>query len=207
MQRYADISRVLKAVCDHHPRVKMYASGSSSLAINEQIQESLAGRKRIIHMCPLSFFEYLNFTEQYALVQQLDNLPNIQSDSLAKLVPDAFRALEQFFIYGGYPEVALTPLSQKREVLESIFDLYVKKDLVDFLNIERISHAKTLIHHLAVNHGQEAKYSQLAQVAGVDEKTAKNYLEILRETTADARNIKAAEMIYDEHFFELVRED
>lgn len=185
----------------------MYASGSSSLAINEQIQESLAGRKRIIHMCPLSFFEYLNFTEQYALVQQLDNLPNIQSDSLAKLVPDAFRALEQFFIYGGYPEVALTPLSQKREVLESIFDLYVKKDLVDFLNIERISHAKTLIHHLAVNHGQEAKYSQLAQVAGVDEKTAKNYLEILRETTADARNIKAAEMIYDEHFFELVRED
>jgi len=181
-QRYADISRVLKSVCDHHPRVKIYASGSSSLSINEQIQESLAGRKRIVPIYPLSFAEYLNFREQYDLIQQLERLSNIRSDSLPKLIPDAFRELEQFLIYGGYPEVALAPASEKRDVLESIFDLYVKKDLVDFLKIERISHAKTLIHQLAVNHGQETKYSQLAQVAGIDEKTAKNYLEVLRET-------------------------
>jgi predicted AAA+ superfamily ATPase len=39
-----------------------------------------------------------------------------------------------------------------------------------------------LIRHLAVNHGQETQYSQLSQVAGIDEKTAKNYMEILKET-------------------------
>ena len=33
-QRYSDISRVLKSVCDHHHNIKVYASGSSSLAIN-----------------------------------------------------------------------------------------------------------------------------------------------------------------------------
>ena len=43
-QRYADISRVLKNIYDHHSNIKIYASGSSSLAINEQVQESLAGR-------------------------------------------------------------------------------------------------------------------------------------------------------------------
>jgi len=182
LQRYADISRALKTVCDHHPNVKIYASGSSSLAINDQIQESLAGRKRILPVYPLSFLEYLHFIEMYELIRQVRNLPEIDSDNLTALIPDAFNELERFMVYGGYPEVVLAPDKEKQEVLTSIFDLYVKKDLVDFLRIERVSHAKTLIRQLAVNHGQETSYSQLAQVAGINEKTAKNYVEILKET-------------------------
>ncbi len=181
-QRYADISRALKSVCDHHPNVKVYASGSSSLAINDQIQESLAGRKRILPVYPLSFPEYLHFIEKDDLIRQIRNLTDIDSDNLEALIPDAFTELERFMVYGGYPEVVLTPDDEKPEVLTSIFDLYVKKDLVDFLKVDRISHARTLIRNLAVNHGRETPYSQLAQVAGINEKTAKNYIEILKET-------------------------
>lgn len=181
-QRYADISRMLKNIYDHHSNIKIYASGSSSLAINEQIQESLAGRKRIIHIYPLSFSEYLNFIEKDDLMQQIDRLPEIRSDNLTDLMPEVFQALEKFLIYGGYPEVVLSSDKEKADVLVSIFDLYVKKDLVDFLRVERIKHAKTLIRHIAVNNGKEAKYSEMAQVAGIDEKTVKNYIEILKET-------------------------
>jgi hypothetical protein len=181
-QRYADISRVLKNIYDHHSNIKIYASGSSSLAINEQVQESLAGRKRIIHIYPLSFSEYLNFIEKDDLIQQIDRLPEIRSDNLTDLMPEVFQALEKFLIYGGYPEVVLSNDKEKADVLVSIFDLYVKKDLVDFLRVERIKHAKTLIRHIAVNNGKEAKYSEMAQVAGIDEKTVKNYIEILKET-------------------------
>lgn len=181
-QRYADISRMLKNIYDHHSNIKIYASGSSSLAINEQVQESLAGRKRIIHIYPLSFSEYLNFIEKDDLMQQIDRLPEIRSDNLTDLMPEVFQALEKFLIYGGYPEVVLSSDKEKADVLVSIFDLYVKKDLVDFLRVERIKHAKTLIRHIAVNNGKEAKYSEMAQVAGIDEKTVKNYIEILKET-------------------------
>lgn len=181
-QRYADISRGLKTVCDHHPNVKIYASGSSSLAINEQIQESLAGRKRIVRIYPLNFREYLHFIDRDELMARLETLSSVESDNLVGLIPEAFRELERFLVFGGYPEVALSPDAEKPEVLASIFDLYVKKDLVDFLKIDRIQHAKTLIRQLAINHGQETRYSQLAQVAGIDEKSAKNYLEILKET-------------------------
>ena len=153
-QRYTDISRVLKNLSDHHPDIKIYASGSSSLAINEQIQESLAGRKRVFRIYPLNFREYLHFIEQPDLIQKLDNLPNLKSDRLFELIPEAFRELERFMIYGGYPEVALVPDNEKQEVLASIFDLYVKKDLVDFLKVDRIQHAKALIRRLAVHHGQ-----------------------------------------------------
>lgn len=181
-QRYADISRMLKNIYDHHSNIKIYASGSSSLAINEQVQESLAGRKRIIHIYPLCFSEYLNFIEKDDLIQQIDRLPEIRSDNLTDLMPEVFQALEKFLIYGGYPEVVLSSDKEKADVLVSIFDLYVKKDLVDFLRVERIKHAKTLIRHIAVNNGKEAKYSEMAQVAGIDEKTVKNYIEILKET-------------------------
>ena len=181
-QRYADISRVLKAVYDHHPNIKVYASGSSSLAINEQIQESLAGRKRIVRVYPLSFQEYLHFRERDDLGKKLQNLSTVQSDNLDGLLPDVYEEFYRFLIYGGYPEVAQVNEQEAKEVLASIFDLYVKKDLVDFLKVDRIKHAKILIRHLAVNHGQETRYSQLAQVAAIDEKTAKNYVEILTET-------------------------
>ena len=181
-QRYSDISRVLKSVCDHHHNIKVYASGSSSLAINKQIQESLAGRKRVIRIYPLSFREYLHFRDKNELNEKLHKLSTIQSDQLDALLPDAFAELNQFMVYGGYPEVAQVEVKEKREVLGSIFDLYVKKDLVDFMKVDRIRQAKILIRHLAINHGQETSYSHLAQVSAIDEKTAKNYVEILKET-------------------------
>lgn len=181
-QRYSDISLILKNLADHNPDVKVFASGSSSLAINERVQESLAGRKRIVRVYPLSFTEYLEFTDQIDLMEKISNISGVKSKNLKTLIPEIFTEFEKFMIYGGYPEVAQVQDQEKKEALASIFDLYVKKDLVDFLAWERIKHAKTLIQHLAVNHGQEIPYSQLAQVASISEKTAKNYLEILRET-------------------------
>lgn len=181
-QRYSDISKVLKNISDHHGNVKIYASGSSSLAINQQIQESLAGRKRILRIYPLSFNEYLHFRKKDELKEKLQKISSINSTHLDKLMPEAFEELNRFMIYGGYPEVVQVDDQEKIEVLASIFDLYVKKDLIGFLQVDRIGNAKTLIRYLAVNHGQETSYSRLAQVAGINEKTAKNYVEILKET-------------------------
>ena len=181
-QRYDDVARVLKNIYDHHPNIKVYASGSSSLAINNQVQESLAGRKRTVKIYPLDFQEYLHFIDRDDLLEQTIKVAEFETTNLTRIMPEVFQELERFLVYGGYPEVALVPESEKKEVLSSIFDLYVKKDLVDFLQIERIKHAKSLIQQLAVNHGQETPYSELAKAAAVDEKTAKNYIEIFKET-------------------------
>jgi predicted AAA+ superfamily ATPase len=181
-QRYKDISMVMKNIVDHHPNIKIYASGSSSLAISSNIQESLAGRKRIIHIYPLSFEEYLRFRKKEELIQKLTAIPELHSENINKLIPELYRQLESFLIYGGYPEVALTRQNQRKEVFESIFDLYVKKDLVDYLKVEKIKNAKALIQTLAINNGCESKYNELGQVSGLDEKTVKNYIEILKET-------------------------
>jgi uncharacterized protein len=181
-QRHPDISLVLKNIYDHHTNIKIYASGSSSLVINKRIQESLAGRKHIINIYPLSFKEFLYFREQRDVLSQLEKISSVSSKKLNKLIPKAYQELEQFMIYGGYPEVVLVNEKDKKDVLAGIFDLYVSKDLVDYLKIEKIKNAKTFIKLLAVNNGGKVKFSSIGQAAGINEKTAGNYIELLKET-------------------------
>jgi hypothetical protein len=181
-QRYSDISLILKNIADHHPNIKVYASGSSSLMINDKIQESLAGRKRIIKIYPLNFKEYLKFRDKSELIEKLDRVPFINSKTLNQLLPELYTEMNHFLINGGYPEVALSSINDRKEIFASIFDLFIKKDLVDYLKLEKIKNAKLLIQALAVNNGAETKYNSLSQMAGIDEKTVKNYIELLKET-------------------------
>lgn len=181
-QRYSNIGTIIKNIVDNHPDIKIFASGSSSLEIRNKIQESLAGRKRVFYIYQLNFKEYLHFIGRDDLIVKIDNLSEVKSDSLTELIPDLYYELNNFLIYGGYPEVVLSKVSEKKDVLSSIFDLYVKKDLVDFFNFDRVKNVKTMIDFLAVNNGQQISYNRLSQMCGLDDKTVKNYLEILKET-------------------------
>ena len=55
-----------------------------------------------------------------------------------KATPELKREIEEFLVYGSYPEVVLTKEIEKQRVLESIFDLYIKKDLIEYLNIKKL---------------------------------------------------------------------
>jgi predicted AAA+ superfamily ATPase len=181
-QRYSDFSIILKNVYDNLQNVKIYASGSSSIKIKNQVQESLAGRKIMNKIYPLDFSEYLYFKEKGSLLKQLDNLGKLKGRGLNKATLDLKRELEEFLIYGSYPEVTLIGENEKQRILESIFDLYIKKDLIEYLNIEKISNVKKLIEYLAINNGQKIKYEEISQVCSLDYKEVLNYLEILEET-------------------------
>lgn len=184
-QRYDDLTVILKNIYDHHQKnVKVFVTGSSSLNIKNKVQESLAGRKITTYLYPLSFKEFLIFTERDDLLKQLINLQNIErADEYYKSVPELIKYLEEFMIYGGYPELVLAEdQDEKYEILESIFDAYVNKDLVDYLKIEKIKNAKTLIQKIAINHAQIANYSGFASLCELNSQTVKNYIEIFKET-------------------------
>ncbi len=181
-QRYSDFSFILKNVCDNLKNVKIYASGSSSIKIKNQVQESLAGRKIINKIYPLSFLEYLHFKEKNSLLKQIRNIKKLKGKNLHKTTIELKRELEEFLIYGSYPEVVLTKEDEKQKILESIFDLYIKKDLIEYLNIKKIANVKKLIEYLAINNGQKIKYEEISQVCSLDYKEVLNYLEILEET-------------------------
>jgi len=180
-QRYPGFSIVLKNVYDNNSNIKIFATGSSSIKIKDEIQESLAGRKRIHYLYPLSFSEFIDFKGNEEAKLHLTNVENVKGTRLS--MPLLNGLLNEFMIYGGYPEVVLTKnKNDKIQVLKDIFDLYVKKDIIEYLNINRVLNVKTLIEILSVNNGQKIKYEELAQVCSLKEYEVRNYLEILKET-------------------------
>ena len=106
-QKYPSLVKVMKNVYDNLPNVKLYASGSSSLIIKNQVQESLAGRKIINELFPLDFEEFLIFRKEENLAKNLKNIRKLNGDKLSGALKEYRRLLEEFMIFGGYPEVVL----------------------------------------------------------------------------------------------------
>ena len=61
IQLLSDPANLLKLFHDHFPALTVVATGSSSLRIKHKFSDSLAGRKRIFLVHPLSFDEFLLF--------------------------------------------------------------------------------------------------------------------------------------------------
>lgn len=182
-QRYPNLTMIMKNVYDNTDNIKIYASGSSSLTIKGQIQESLAGRKRINKIYSLDFEEFLLFKQNETLIKNLKNIKDLKGDDLSYITKEYNTLLKEFLIFGGYPEVVLkASKDEKVEVLSSIFDLYVKKDLVEYLNIEKIVSMKRLIEFLAVNNGQKIKYEEISKVSSLKFNDIIKDIEILKET-------------------------
>src|SRR3989344_896806 len=178
-QRYSDLSRVIKSVYDHHDNIKIYATGSSSLEIKSSILESLAGRKIITPIYPLDFEEFLYFKEREDLIRQIRRLNGLESDDYFSLVPGARALLDEFLIFGGYPEVVLdlTP-EAKQDALRSIFDLYIKKDIVEYARAEKLRNASQLMRLLAANNGQPANYAKYAVASELNMETVKKRVDV-----------------------------
>lgn len=182
-QRYTDLSRVIKSIYDHHSNIKIYATGSSSLEIKNSIQESLAGRKIVTHVYPLSFEEFLYFKDRPELIAKINRLPEVQTEDYFSPMRETYALLEEFLIFGGYPDVVLSEtVEEKKEALRSIFDLYIKKDFAEYVKMEKLRNASMLMKILAINHGQAANYAKYGAASEISTETVQNYLAILQET-------------------------
>ena len=124
IQMIENISIFLKDLHDNF-NLKIFASGSGSLEIFRGISDSLVGRKEIINIYPLSFYEFL----------QSKNTPIIPPKKATRSVMDTYLVfLEEYLSFGGYPEVVLAKgKTEKMKVLLSIYRSYIEKDIKEYL--------------------------------------------------------------------------
>lgn len=183
-QRYGEIAKTIKSLYDHNSNIKIFAAGSSAIGIKSSIQESLAGRKNITYAYPLDFTEFLYFKNRSDIAEQIARLPQLKSDDyFVPMDKETYPLLNEFIVFGGYPEVALAEnIEEKQKALRSIFDLYIKKDFAEYAKTEKLLSANKLMKLAAINNGQEANYANYASVAGIDARTVSNYFTILKET-------------------------
>lgn len=180
IQYASDPSNLLKYFYDnYHKTIKIIATGSSAFYMDEKFQDSLAGRKRIFELKTLSFMEFLRFRNLSDLIKDLHVIRS-QDAFLSVHRHQLMQSMEEYLIYGGYPEVVLEDEpGEKIELLREIRDSFLKKD-VDESGISNPDKFYMFLTLLANQTGNLVNRTELANTIGVTSKTIDRYLLVLR---------------------------
>ena len=157
-QKVNNIGLTLKLIVDNMPNIQIIATGSSAFELRNRLNEPLTGRKFEYQMFPLSTNE----------IYQTSGFLDVK------------RLLETRLIYGSYPDV-LSNLGNAQELLLSLADSYLYKDILTIENLRKPEVLNKLLQALAFQVGSEVSYNELAQTVGTDSKTVEKYIDLLEK--------------------------
>lgn len=150
-----DPARVLKVGADRFPKLKILAIGSSTLAASKKFRDALTGRKRLVHLTPVTW----------------DELP-------------AFGAtLPRRLFHGGLPHALLAESKAPgfyREWLDSFFARDIQR-LFGFRDINRFN---ALLEYLLRQSGGQCEITKTASALGITRPTVESHLRALEITHA-----------------------
>ncbi|MEI7580158.1 MAG: ATP-binding protein [bacterium] len=176
IQRKENAGLFLKGIFDMNTPYKFVVSGSGSLELKAKISESMAGRKQLFMVNPVSFEEFVNFKTNYQYEDRLLDFFNIEEGKTARL-------LTEYMVFGGYPRVILAETADlKQNQMQEIYRSYVDRDIHDLLHLEKTDAFNNLLKILASQIGSLVNLTELAGTIGIDVKTIKHYLYYLEQT-------------------------
>ncbi len=177
IQSHKDWEKYLKSMVDHRPDLRILVSGSAAAALKRQSTESGAGRFTDFLLPPLTFSEYLQLRPEP---------PAIRIEEPSLYVLDDIQRLNAQFVeyvnFGGYPELALSPMVRadpERFVKSDIVEKVLLRDLPQMYGIKDIQELNSLFTLLAFNTAEEVSFEQLSQRSGVGKQTIQKYIEYL----------------------------
>jgi predicted AAA+ superfamily ATPase len=178
IQLVAGLPSLIKYFYDTYG-IKFIVTGSSSYYLKNTFSESLAGRKRIFELYPLSFREFMIFKQVWR--------PNYESQAWLSFrnawYNQAKDWYEEYIRYGGFPEVVLENKPEdKKELLLDIINSYIELDvkiLADFTIGEELF---KLIKLLAARSGNKIDQTKLSSVSGISRNKIAAYLQLLEQT-------------------------
>lgn len=148
----------LKLIIDHIKGIKIIAIRSSSFELSNQVGEPLVGRKWQYELFPIAQLEFKQY-ENFSITKQ---------------------SLPERLIYGSYPEIITTNnLKGKKDLLNSIVNNYLYKDLLLISEIKKSEKLVDLLKLLAFQIGKEVSISELANNLNLNFATAERYLDLL----------------------------
>ena len=146
-------------------RLDVYVSGSNSKFLSKDVVTEFRGRGDEIHLYPLSFSEY------YAVVGG-----------------DKREAWNNYYTYGGLPQVLLTDDEEKKiNYLTDLYELTYLKDIVERNHLRNVDGLRTLIRILAsgigtpTNPKRIANTFQSAEKVHIKDTTIKDYIGYLQD--------------------------
>ncbi|HNQ82574.1 MAG TPA: ATP-binding protein [Bacteroidales bacterium] len=173
------ISTMLKLLTDKNEGLKILCSGSSSLDIQQTVEESLAGRIRVIEVLSLSFEEYLKFTRE-KLHMLYENFGLTTPDSA--LTAPFHQALKEYMLYGGLPRAALIhDYEQKLAILDDIYKTYLVRDVRSYIKNEHFTGFNRLLKMLASQVGNMVNINSISRETGLPYRACDEYMDLLQQ--------------------------
>jgi predicted AAA+ superfamily ATPase len=180
IQNLPQISRVVKYLYDHWS-VKFFLTGSASFYLKNLFPESLAGRKLVFELFPLTFAEFLTFKNV-----EREGLNSFSQKAAAKnrIGYEKFiKYYQEFMEFGGFPSVVLEEnFPRKRQLVEEIFKSYFEQDVKSLADFKEISKLRDLILLLPARVGAKIEVGKLASELALSRETIYNYLGFLEQT-------------------------
>jgi predicted AAA+ superfamily ATPase len=149
-----DPSRVLKIAADAFPKLKVLATGSSTLAATRKFRDSLAGRKHTVELVPV-----------------------LLEESAAFGVSDVRERL----LRGGLPPALLTQ-DRDLEFYAEWLDSYFARDVQELFRVGKRGEFLKLLELLLRQSGGLLEITSLAKHVGVARPTVTNWLDVLEIT-------------------------
>jgi len=160
-QNIPDIGLNLKILYDEMPDLKIIVSGSSSFDLANELSEPLTGRTQTYHLHPLSLSEIRKEKSVFDIGQELEN----------------------YLIYGLYPEVySLGSKRAKISHLRELVSSYLYKDILQLSNIKHSDKLYKLLKLIAYQLGNEVSIQELAQQLSMSHDTVNSYIDLLEKS-------------------------
>ncbi len=150
-----DPTRLLKVGADEFPRLRVLATGSSTLAASGKFRDTLTGRKRTVHLTPVLAEELATFGA----------------------------TLTRRLLHGGLPPALLAPASDPgfyREWLDSFFARDIQR-LFGFRDVNRFN---ALFEYVLRQSGGQLEVSKTATALGIARPTVESHVRALEATHA-----------------------
>lgn len=151
-----------------------YLTGSQMFTMMQNVSESLAGRVGIIDMYGLSYSEIIGKVQTYFLPKK-DICRNRENNKR----PETFEVFQRI-IRGSFPALYQNENISTEKFYNGYLRTYLERDIRDMITIKEETKFLTFMSAVAARTGQELNYDNLARDVEIDNKTAKNWISLLR---------------------------
>lgn len=150
-----DPARLLKIGADMFPRMKIMATGSSTLAATRKFKDSLTGRKRMVHLVPVLWDELSDFGV----------------------------TMNQRLFHGGLPP-ALLAESKKPAFYREWLDSFFARDIQRLFGFRDMNRFNAFFEYILKQSGGQLEVSRTATALGITRPTVESHLRALETTHA-----------------------
>jgi predicted AAA+ superfamily ATPase len=154
IHRLDNPSELLKLAADHYPRVKIIATGSSTLGASAKFKDTLTGRKNEIWLPPMLF-------------QDMELFGNTD--------------IRHRFLFGGLPSF-FTAQQLPEKYFQEWIDAFWAKDIQDIFSVGKRFAFQKFTELLLANSGGLFEATRYSVSCEVSRQTIANYLDVLEET-------------------------